>query len=67
MTSALRPSAETRDASPGVRGDLMCPASFGRALRDAVTSRAACCMVALRENGAPEACAWISTDSAADP
>ncbi len=50
VTRALRPSAETRDAPPVRSGDLMLPASLGRALRDAATSRAACCRLRLRAN-----------------
>ena len=67
MTRALRPSAETREVPPGLSGDLMSAPSFGTALSDATTWRAACCMLALRENVSPGARAWISTLSEAKP
>ena len=41
----------------------MLPASSGRRRSDATTSRAACCMVALRANVSPGARAWMSTVS----
>ena len=67
VTRALRPSAEIREVPPGLRGDLMLPASSGRRRSDATTSRAACCMVALRAKVSPGARAWMSTVSSARP
>jgi hypothetical protein len=62
-----RPSAETRDPFPGLSGDRISCAPFGTALSDVTTWRAACCMLALRENVSPGVRAWISTDSDPEP
>ena len=62
-TSALRPSADTREVLPAVNGDRMVSASRGSAANAATTWRAACCISWLRGKVAAPGRPWTSTDS----
>jgi hypothetical protein len=62
-TSALCPSADTSEPLPAVSGELMWPASLGRADSAAATCWAACRMSGLWLKVAAPGRAWIRTDS----